>query len=688
MNICIRQHDVTDCAAACIASVARHYGRDIPLTVIREACGTSSAGTSIKGILDAGRHLGFLATAWKSDDRDTGSLAGIPLPAILHTVNKAGDLHFVVLCSAGGGKMTVMDPAEGKRIRYTDKELAAEWTGYLVVLQPDPEAPFKESPGRRRSLLLQAASCIPVREMTLMLAGSVVYIAAGLCTALFLQHIIDKAIPAGDPAGILQVSLLMAAVMACTLLVGYGRILYSLRIGITLDGRLILHYLRHLFRLPEGFFSRRGAGELNSRIGDAAKVRRFLVEGASTLLTGLLILVVSFTLMFTLHWRLALLMLTFVPVYLFLYIAADRVNKRVNRDIIEQSAVFEERTVEGITAARIFRHYGGGGEQLLRGIEREYYRLAGRIFNGGRKAGGLASGADGVAKLLTITLLTAGAYYISAGSLTVGELVSFYALSGWFSAPLGELVQLDGNYNEARIAAERLGDITQLEPEETGLEDFIPQPGEDVTFDHIGFSYPGAPELLKDFSMTLRHGTVTAVQGGSGSGKSTLAALLMRDYTVQKGCIRLGSHDIRLFSIEAWRRFAALVPQDPVLLNASILDNITCMSPRPDVARVTALLDELELGGFVQSLPMGIFTKVGERGAMVSGGQRQRIALARALYRSPSLLILDEATSSLDSRSQEALLGRIMRFRDEGGTVMMITHKADNAALADTIVTI
>ena len=684
MKRAIRQHDISDCAAACIASVARHYREDIPLSLIREASGTSPAGTSIKGILDACRAIGFRANAYKSDDKSLDALYGLTEPVILHIVNARGDLHFVVLHQLDSKRARIMDPALGKMVRIPAATLREQWTGYLVTLHPEPEQQRPQVAGRHRSL----ASCLrmlSLREYLLMLAGSVVYIVAGLCTAIYLQHIIDHVLPSGDSAALMRVGLMMLAVMLCTLMVGYGRILYALRLSIHLDSHLILQYLRHLFRLPAGFFTRRGAGELNARIGDAAKVRNFLIEGISTLLTSSLILLVSFTLMFSVHWRLSLLMLAFLPIYLTLYIVADRVNRRVNRDIIEQSAVFEERTVEGITAVRTIRYFGNG-ERLLRRIEEEYRLLARKLFRGGRWADGFASATDGIAKLLTITLLTIGSLYIFNGSLSVGALVSFYSLTAWFSAPLGELVKINETWNDARIAWERLGDITELPPEETGIEQFEPEAGEDIHFDGISFSYPGQPELIRDFSLTLPAGAITAIQGESGCGKSSLAGLLMRDFAVQHGTIRLGPHDIRLYNLSAWRRFVSIVPQDPQLMSGTLLENVSCFEPEPDIERVVRLLDELDLGPFVRELPMGLFTRIGERGSTLSGGQRQRIALARALYRNPSVLILDEATSSLDEHSTETLLRRVLRFRDEGGTVMMITHQKDNAAVADAIV--
>lgn len=688
MKTDIRQHDTSDCAAACLASVARHYGQDIPLSAFREASGTSQAGTSLKGILDACRENGFRAAAYKSEEKQIESLLGMDEPVILHVVNARGDLHFVVLYAIGARKARVMDPERGKTLRMPVERLKEQWTGYLVTLSPDPDRTAERQSGRpRTSGIFSCLRMVSTREMALMLAGSVIYIVAGLCTALFLQYIIDRVIPSGQGASVAGIGLLMLAVMVCALLVGYGRVLYALRLSITLESRLILGYLRRLFRLPAAFFSRRATGELHARIGDAAKVRNFLIDGLSTLVTDSLILIVSFTLMFTSHWRLSLFMLAFIPVYLALYLVANGVNSRVNRDIIEQSAVFEETTVEGIAAVRTIRYFGQG-ERLLRNIEKEYRLLVRKLFRGGRWADGFASAADGLSKLLTLTLLTAGSLYIFSGSLTMGGLVSFYALTAWFSAPLGNLVKLNESWSDARIAWERLCDITVLQEEESGIDGFRPKPGEDICFDGIDFSYPGAPQLLHDFRLTLKAGRITAVRGPSGCGKSSLAALLMRDYNVQKGAVRLGIHDIRLYDLEAWRQFVSIVPQEPQLLNGTILENVACLDPDPDVEKVVRLLEDLDLGPMVRELPMGLFSRIGERGCLLSGGQRQRIALARALYRNPGVLILDEVTASLDERSRHSLLQRVIRFRDEGGTVMLITHDADTAAIADHIETL
>lgn len=681
MKTNIKQHDETDCGAACIASVARFYGRNIPIAVIRENAGTSFAGTTIKGIIDACREIGFKAEGYKSPEKDMLALEAVGRPLILHLVNRREDLHFVVLYRCGRKKSTIMDPATGSTERIATDELKRQWTGYLVMARPDEES-VPEWNDRIGNPLTRFSSLLNKSEFALMMASSIVYVIAGISTALFLQHIIDKVIPSHDTMELARAGSLMLAIMICTLFLGYGRIIYSLRLNLKMDSSLVMGYLRHLFRLPAGFFCRRGAGELNSRVGDITKIRAFVTEGVTNMATSAILLAVSFTLMFTCQWRIALLMLLFIPVYLILYVTADRVNRKVNREIIEESAAFEERTVESITAVRVIKYFGEE-DSYFKAIRKQYANLVNRLFNGGRYMGTFASWSDAISKLLTLTLLTAGSALIFAGSLTIGELVSFYSLTAYFSAPLSQLVEISNQYTEARISAERIGEIFDL-PEEGEIGEELPIDwSSEILIDNIEFSYPGNPVLIKDFSMTIRPGRITVLRGESGCGKSSIASLLMRDYSVQKGNIYIGDTPIGMTSLKEWRKFISIVPQDAPLMNGTILENITCHAAEPDYKAISSILENLGLKKFIKELPLGLLTKVGERGSVLSGGQRQRIALARAIYHNPQVLILDEATSSLDDVSRDFILKEVLRLKDEGKAILMITHKHTDASIAD-----
>ena len=240
--------------------------------------------------------------------------------------------------------------------------------------------------------------------------------------------------------------------------------------------------------------------------------------------------------------------------------------------------------------------------------------------------------------------------------------------------------------SQTKIACERLFEVMDLEEEPREGCD-VPDGQHDLVFDGISFCYPGSLNLLENFSAVIPAGKITAIKGRSGCGKSSLAALAMRLYAPTKGRISFGGCDIGMFDLRQWRRKVTIVPQDVRLLDDTILYNISGSKRDYDLERIAYLLVELGLDGLIKELPNGLMTMVGESGCRLSGGQKQRIAIAAALYRQPDILILDEATNSLDAASQQLMMQAIGRLNKERNTtIIMITHKADEVPIADNLI--
>lgn len=686
-NIKVRQHDKQDCAAACIASIASYYGLKLPLITIREACGTDKDGTNIKGIIDASRKIGFSAKAFKSKEKEAENLIHIPKPVILHFQKEDGWLHFVVLYKMDAKYAVILDPGDGKTHKISIEEMKRQWSGYLVILSPS--ADFKKGDsgtnvfGRFYSLLKNNR-----KEIIPALSGSIVYIIIGLSTSLFFQQIIDKVLPGKDKSLLLFFSVSMLLLLILSLIIGYFRSLFLVRASLKMDAGLITGYLRHLLNLPVSFFGNRSSGELNSRIGDAYRIRSFLSGRLLVIFISIISLLCSFGLLFTYFWKMALLTLIFVPLYILLFALSEKINKKTNKQIIESSAKFQEMNIEAISSINTIRYFGGS-DVFARKLEGYYVDMAQKMYKGGRNAALFSTTSDAITKSLLFIVLVCGSLFTFASEFSIGELVSFYSIAAFFSSPLISLVESTNQITEAQIAAQRLFEIMDLEEE--GCSETLKvnlDSGKEIRFEEVGFSYPGRMELFRDLSFTLPRGKITLIKGENGSGKSTIAALLMRGYAPDSGAIKIGEINISQVEPSQWRRYISIVPQRAELFNGSILENIAPSDADPDLDKVLGICALTGLLPLLNSLPKGLLSRVGEGGRALSGGERQKVAFARALYIEPAVLILDEATASLDSASKEAITDLITDLKRNGTTIIMISHDVQCTEIADHVIEI
>ncbi|MCF0172649.1 MAG: peptidase domain-containing ABC transporter [Bacteroidales bacterium] len=681
----IRQQDPSDCAVACIAFTARMFGLSLPMITIRQACGATQEGTTIKGVMDGCACIGLEAEPFKSPSRNISVLKDIPTPAILHITNEDGYLHFVVFCGMDGGDAKIMDPAKGKVTKVPLPVLAESWNGYLILVKPGKGF----VPGdRTRSLWQRLAPTIVLfrKEIFSTAAMSALFIATGVSFSLVLQQFIDTVLPSSDIRAVMKMAAVMVLLILTALVSGFLRTKRQLQAATGIDYKMTSDYITHLFRLPVAFFAQRGVGEINSRIGDVYKVRNFITEGVSSLTISIVTLAVSFALMFSFHWKLALLTLSFLLFYSGIFIVASKTNVRWSREIIGAASRLEETCVGNIAAVKTLKYCNCEDAGAAAARQRSA-SLCSNVYRGGMAAGKYALAADNISKWMLAALLSVGAIAVFGGSLTIGELVSFYTLSSFCAAPLGSMVELSAMLADTRIAAERLFDVMELGEEPRGgypLE--CESPGV-IEFEGVSFGYPGGREIITDFNATLQSGEIVVVSGPSGSGKSSLASLLTRVYEPSGGRITLNGIDIGAYCLRGWRNYVAIVPQEIILTDDTIIYNITRSEEIFDSELVGTLLRKLGMESFIKSLPKGLLTKVGEGGRLLSGGQRQKIGIVAALYRRPKLLILDEATNSLDAESEQKVLDTLIELKKESKTtILLITHKRDNMKMADHII--
>jgi ATP-binding cassette subfamily B protein len=679
----VRQHDITDCGAACLLSVARHYGLRLPISRIRQDAGTDQRGTSVLGMVEAAARLGFVARGVRGP---VESISNVPLPAIAHLVLDHTLQHFVVVYAANGHEVRIMDPRDGRVHRLSTADFADRWSGVLVLMVPGPEFVGGErgiSPLRRfwqlarpqRALLSQA------------LVGAVSYTLLGLSTAVYVQKIVDYVIVDGNRELLNLMSVAMLALVAVQVYLGSAKNRLALRAGQRMDAALILGYYRHLLRLPQRFFDTMRVGEVISRVNDAVKIRAFINGTSLDLVVNALVVAFSFALMLLYSWRLALVAAAILPLYGAVYLIANRLNRRNQRTVMERTAELESHLVESLGAVGTVRCFGLERAMEKR-AERRTVRLLAPIYRAGITAIFAGSGAELASRLATVAVLWIGTVLVLDLRLTPGELMSFYALLGYLTAPVASLITANQSVQDALIAADRLFEILDLELAEEGSAAMEEDRPCDVVFDGVTFHYGGREELFRELTFTARSGEITAIVGESGCGKSTLAGLLQALYPLESGHVRIGGLDVRQLSHASLRRVVGVVPQRVDLFAGDVVENIAIGDPAPDFARLLRICDQLAITRFVEALPHGFQTHLGENGATLSGGQRQRIAIARALYRDPRVLLLDEATSSLDSVAERCVQETLAGLRSGGRTILVIAHRLATVAGADRIVVV
>jgi ABC-type bacteriocin transporter len=676
----VKQHDVTDCGAACIASIAAFYNLDLPIARIRQMASTDTKGTNILGLIEASARIGFTARGVRGTYEN---LPNIPLPLIAH-VNQNNMAHYVVIYKITSSYLEIMDPAYGERQRISPDEFKKKWTGVLVLLLPGDDF----SAGNEKISIEQRFFYLlkPHRSVLLqVLAGAVFYTILGLSSSIFLQKIVDNVLPDGNMNLLNLMGTVMIGIIFLQIFINHAKTVLTIKTGQQIDARLILGYYKHLLKLPQQFFDTMRVGEIISRMNDAVKIRAFINDVLVGFVVNVFIIFFSFALMFTYYWKLALIMLIVVPLYALVYYFSDRLNKHTQRKLMEKTAELENQLVESVTAVSTIKRFGLEDFTNLK-TEIRFINLLRTIYTSGMNSLWVNNAGSFISGLFSVILLWTGATFVVANMITAGELLSFYAIIGYFTGPVVSLIGMNKVLQDARIAADRLFEIMDLERESTEnkTELTVDMLG-DISFKNVAFRYGTRVTVFEDLSLQIPRGKITAIVGESGSGKTTLLSLLQNIYSQQSGSIQIGDYDIKYITNSSLRKIVGVVPQDVHLFAGNVIDNIAIGDLEPDMKKIIRICGEINILEFIEKLPNGFETWLGENAGNLSGGQRQRLAIARALYREPEILILDEATSSLDSTAEEYIFKTIAYLREKGKTIILIAHRLSTVINADQI---
>jgi len=674
----IEQQSSSDCGVACFVMIGRYWGKQFRINSVRNLAGVGRAGVSLKALGNTAESLGFHAKPVRAS---VSALADQTNPWIAHW---QGD-HYVVVYRMKGNRVLVADPAVGRRWQ-TKREFEKGWTGYALLLEPTAQLAAakteKTSLGRFWGLLWPYHSVL----LQIILA-SVLLQVFGLVTPFFTQVILDRVVvnKSLETLHVFSIALLLFGIgrIGLTATRQYLLDYFSNRLNLT----MISGFISHTLMLPLKFFESRQVGDILTRVQENQKLQLFLTRQAVATWLDALMVFVYLGLMFYYNWKLTLLVLAIIPPIVLLTLVATPLMQRISREIFKQDAAETSSLVEMLTGVATVKT--AAAERDLRWRWEDLFTSTLNVqFRGQKLSNGLDVASGLVNTLGSTLLLWYGAMLVIQEQLSIGQFVAFNMLIGNVITPILALVGLWYELQEVLISVERLDDVFSAQPEESPENPLLvlPRLRGDVRFDNVTFRYDPEQErnTLQNISFEVRSGQTVAIVGRSGSGKSTLVSMLQGLYHPNSGRIWMDEHDIRHASPQSLRSQLGVVPQECFLFSGTILENITLYRSDFPLEQVIEVAKLAEAHAFIQDLPLGYNTKVGERGSTLSGGQRQRIAIARALLGDPRILILDEATSSLDTESERRFqqnLARISRTR----TTFIIAHRLSTVRHADYI---
>jgi ATP-binding cassette subfamily B protein len=677
----VRQVDEMDCGAACLSMVLRHFGKPISTARVRQLVHVTAEGTSLRALCRGAESVGLAARGVKASRRNVGEM---PLPAVLHWDAN----HWVVLLGVDAEHARIADPASGIR-RIARRELDEKWSGFAALF--DYTERFDRTPDDHGTGLRWLVPFLRPHAPLLWRSLGLALVASGLAMVfpVISQLVIDRVLVERDVGFLhtlvlamgLVVAFWIAAVLAQRYLLSFA--------AVRVDAATLDALTRKLLSLPASYFATRRVGDIRRRLDGMQEIRRFLVHNAITALTSGTQLAASLAAMTLYSPLLAGVFLVTAPAYAALVTFSRR---RLRPAIAETEAAFGRYDSQQIDAIQGIETVKAAGAEagLRQRMLHEFHKLARRLFDTDMTIMGYEGAVHAVGMLSVMLFLWAGAHQVLAGRLTVGGLVAFNALVALANASLGALLRIWDDYQRAAILLDRLDDVLVQDPEQGADHSrlrAVPTLEGSIAVRGLGFRYggPDSAAILQGIDLEIPAGTTLAVVGRSGSGKTTLVRCLAGLLEPTEGSILFDGVDHRSVLHRELRRHIGVVLQESHLFDETIACNIALGDQEPDMDRVMWAARLANADAFVERLPLGYDTKIGESGIRLSGGQRQRIAIARALYERPAIMILDEATSHLDTESERAIQENLEELLS-GRTSIVIAHRLSTIRNADRIV--
>jgi len=683
------QLDQMDCGPTCLRMVAKHHGRSYKLQTLRKLCEVNREGVSMLGISDASEKIGFRSLGAKLGLKE---LKEAERPCILHWRQH----HFVVLYKIKKNNYYIADPAGGL-IVLTEPEFKKHWIsekdtdeGLALLLSPTPqfyEQEDEKGSEVRWSFLLRYL--ITYKQLVLQLLfglgiGSLLQLIAPFLT----QSVVDIGINTRNINFIYLILIAQVALIIGRVSVEFIRSWILLHISTRVNVSILTDFLIKLMKLPISYFDTKMTGDIMQRMNDQKRIESFLTGSTLSTIFSMfnlivfsVVLVYYNALIFSVFLISSALYITWIVLFL---------KQRRNLD-------YKRFSISSKNQSSIVQLVTGMQEIKLNNCEQqkrwEWEHLQASLFKFNVKSLALSQHQQGGSTLinestnLLITFISAKA--VIDGNLTLGGMIAVQYIIGQLNSPIQQFLGFIQGFQDAKISLERLNEIHQMDDEESTDKEYSNNLPHDksLSLHNVTFRYPGAGNepVLEHINLNIPQGKTTAIVGMSGSGKTTILKLLLRFYEPEKGDIKVGDHNLNQFGFKLWRNQCGVVMQDGFIFSDTIARNIAVGDDYPDKQKLNHAIKVANIQDFIDSLPLGINTKIGAEGNGISQGQRQRMLIARAVYKDPHYLFFDEATNSLDANNERVIMDNMQEFF-VGRTVVIVAHRLSTVSNADNII--
>ncbi len=662
------QHDQSDCGVACLLSLINYYDGNNSLEKLRELSGTNKQGTTLLGLYQAANQLGFDANGCEADIQ---AVIDHEAPLILHVVIEERLQHYVVCYGYENDKFIIGDPSKGIA-SYTKEELEKVWKS-KTCLTLKPTEKFIKSDAIKKSKKQWFLNLL--KEDSQLLGISIVIgvgiAVLGMAMAVFSQKLIDDILPSQNTQKLVTGIGLLAFLLIVRVLFSVLREFLLIKQSKDFNNRIIDKFYGSLLHLPKPFFDTRKIGELVARLNDTNRIQRVIKLIANNFIIDFLVVIISFGYLFMYSWETGVIAVVSLPIY---FLLIYRFNNRIikaQKEVMQSYAYSESNyitTMQGISEIKNFNK-----QPIFKKLNALIYgNFQDKIFDLGKINIRLSLLSGILSVLFLISILSFTSYKVYLNALTLGELMAILGIAGSLLPSITNLALIAIPINEAKIAFNRMFEFASIEQEtanETEIKSF-----NSIQIQDLSFRFTGRKQLLKNINLVIKKGEFVAIVGESGSGKSTLGQILQKFYMFESGTITInGNLDFNSINIADWRTLIGVIPQEIKIFNGNVFDNIL-LGAEDTVENVVKFCQENGFEKFIAELPQGYATLLGEEGINLSGGQKQIIALARALYKKPQFLILDEATAAMDRNTEGFTMNLLYKLKNEIA-VLFISHR-------------